>query len=115
MSIIIKPIISEKMTKIDERINQVIENRKKKKTKKQNCVLRKYAFRVVRDANKIEIKKEIEALYNVSVIDVNTSIVKGKKKSRYTTAGMVTGSTPIYKKAVVTLKEGEAIDFYSNI
>ncbi|MDR2685102.1 MAG: 50S ribosomal protein L23 [Prevotellaceae bacterium] len=115
MSLIIKPVVSEKMTKLDERINQVIENWKKRKTKKQNGILHKYAFRVVREANKIEIKKEVEALYNVSVVAVNTSIVKGKKKSRYTKAKMVTGKTPSYKKAVVTLKEGETIDFYSNI
>ncbi|MDR0828605.1 MAG: 50S ribosomal protein L23 [Prevotellaceae bacterium] len=115
MSVIIKPIISEKMTKVEERISQAIDRQKKKATKKKNGILHKYAFRVVREANKIEIRQAVESLYNVVVEDVNTSNVKGKKKSRYTKAGTVTGTTPIYKKAVVTLKEGDTIDFYSNI
>jgi large subunit ribosomal protein L23 len=96
MSIIIKPIVTEKMTKVGEKFNRV-------------------GFRVVRTANKIEIKKAIESLYNVSVEEVNTAIVKGKHKSRYTKAGTVTGMTPTYKKAVITLKKGDSIDFYSNI
>ncbi|MDR3328000.1 MAG: 50S ribosomal protein L23 [Prevotellaceae bacterium] len=96
MSIIIKPVVTEKMTQIGEKFNRV-------------------AFRVVRDANKIEIKKAVEALYNVSVVKVNTSIVKGKHKSRYTQTRIVKGTTPFYKKAIITLKEGDNIDFYSNI
>jgi large subunit ribosomal protein L23 len=115
MSVIIKPIISEKMTKAEDRVSQVIERQKKKATKKQNGILHRYAFRVVREANKIEIKQAVESLYNVVVDSVNTSMVKGKKKSRYTKAGAITGTTPIYKKAVVTLKSGDTIDFYSNI
>ena len=96
MSIIIKPVVSEKMTKIGEKHNRV-------------------AFRVRRDANKIEIKKAVEALYYVTVESVNTIQVKGKHKSRYTKAGMIEGTTPFYKKAIITLAEGSNIDFYSNI
>lgn len=96
MSIIIKPVVSEKMTKIGEKHNRV-------------------AFRVRRDANKIEIKKAVEALYNVTVESVNIIQVKGKHKSRYTKAGMIEGTTPFYKKAIITLAEGSNIDFYSNI
>jgi len=96
MSIIIKPIVTEKMTKVGEKFNRV-------------------GFRVVRDANKIEIKKAVESLYNVTVENVNTSIVKGKHKSRNTKAGPIPGTTPTYKKAIITLKKGDNIDFYSNI
>ena len=62
-----------------------------------------------------EIKKEIEGLYNVTVIDVNTARYAGKRSSRYTRAGLVKGQKPAFKKAIVTLKEGDTIDFYSNI
>ena len=96
MSIIIKPVVSEKMTKIGEKHNRV-------------------AFRVRRDANKIEIKKAVEALYNVTMESVNTIQVKGKHKSRYTKAGMIEGTTPFYKKAIITLAKDNNIDFYSNI
>lgn len=96
MSIIIKPLVTEKMTSI---------------TEKQN----KFGFVVRPDANKIEIKKEIEARYNVTVTDVNTMVYAGKNKSRYTKAGLIKGRTNAFKKAIVTLKEGDTIDFYSNI
>ena len=96
MSNIIKPLVTEKMTGI---------------TEKQN----KYGFIVRPQANKIELKKEIEARYNVTVTDINTCIYAGKNKSRYTKAGRIKGSTNSFKKAIVTLKEGEVIDFYSNI
>lgn len=96
MDIIIKPIVTEKLTKIGEKYNRV-------------------GFQVVSSANKIEIKKAVEALYNVTVVSVNTSAVHGKRRSRYTKTGVVKGHTPIYKKAYVTLKEGDNIDFYSNI
>ncbi len=96
MSNIIKPLVTEKMTGI---------------TEKQN----KYGFIVRPQANKIELKKEIEARYNVTVTDINTCIYAGKNKSRYTKAGLIKGSTNSFKKAIVTLKEGEVIDFYSNI
>ena len=96
MGYIVKPLVTEKMTKI---------------TEKQN----KFGFIVRPEANKIEIAKEVEALYNVTVTDVNTSVYAGKNKSRYTKAGLIKGRTNAFKKAIVTLKEGETIDFYSNI
>ena len=96
MGYIVKPLVTEKMTKI---------------TEKQN----KFGFIVRPEANKIEIAKEVEALYNVTVTDVNTSVYAGKNKSRYTRSGLIKGRTNAFKKAIVTLKEGETIDFYSNI
>lgn len=93
---IIKPLVTEKMTSI---------------TEKQN----KFGFVVRPDANKIEIKKEIEARYNVTVTDISTMVYAGKSKSRYTKSGLIQGRTNSFKKAVVTLKEGDSIDFYSNI
>ena len=96
MGIIIKPIVTEKMTQISEKFNRV-------------------GFQVAHSANKIEIKKAVEEMYNVTVVDVNTSNYHGKKKSRYTKAGIINGMTATYKKAIVTLKEGDTIDFFSNI
>ncbi|MCH5328793.1 MAG: 50S ribosomal protein L23 [Coprobacter sp.] len=96
MAIIIKPIVTEKMTAMAEKFNR-------------------YGFRVCPDADKLQIKKAVEELYDVTVIDVNTMNYKGKKKSRYTKAGLIVGRTAAYKKALVTLKEGDTIDFYSNI
>ena len=96
MAYIIKPLVTEKMTTI---------------TEKQN----KFGFIVRPEANKLEIKKEVEELYNVTVTDVNTMNYAGKNKSRYTRAGLVKGRTNAVKKAIVTLKEGDTIDFYSNI
>jgi len=66
-------------------------------------------------ANKLQIKAEVEARYGVTVTDVNTMVYAGKSKSRYTRAGLLRGRTNAFKKAIVTVKEGEAIDFYSNI
>lgn len=96
MGIIIKPLVTEKMTGITEKFNR-------------------FGFIVRPEANKLEIKKEIESLYNVTVIDVNTARYAGKNKRRYTRSGVIGGRTNAYKKAVVTLKEGDTIDFYSNI
>ena len=96
MGIIIKPLVTEKMTAITEKLNR-------------------FGFVVRPDANKLEIKKEVEALYNVTVVAVNTMRYEGKNKSRYTRSGIINGRTNAYKKAVVTLKEGDTIDFYSNI
>ena len=96
MTYIIKPLVTEKMTSI---------------TEKQN----KYGFVVRPEANKIELKKEIESRYNVTVTDVNTCVYAGKSKARYTKAGLLKGRTNAFKKAIVTLKEGDVIDFYSNI
>ena len=96
MGVLIKPIVTEKMTNITDRFNR-------------------FGFLVRPEANKLVIKKEIEALYNVTVVDVNTMNYAGKNKSRYTKAGLVKGRTNAVKKAIVTLKEGDTIDFYSNI
>ena len=81
----------------------------------QGDKLNRYGFIVDKDANKIEIKKAVEQMYGVSVKDVNTVNYHGKRKSRYTKAGMLTGRTNNYKKAFVTLAGDDKIDFYSNI
>ncbi len=96
MAIIIRPIVTEKMTGLGEKLNR-------------------YGFRVERTANKLEIKQAVEEMYNVTVLAINTSVVAPKKKMRYTKSGVVKGKTEAYKKAFVTLKAGETIDFYSNI
>jgi large subunit ribosomal protein L23 len=77
--------------------------------------LRRYAFKVDRRSNKLEIKKAIEEFYGVNVVDVNTAVVPGKNKTRYTKKGFVKGQKPAYKKAMVTVAVGETIDLYSNI
>ena len=97
MGIIIKPIVTEKQTAITD----TFPNR--------------YGFRVSPDANKLEIKKAVEEIYGVTVESVNTMNYAGKKKSRYTKSGIINGKTSAFKKAIVTLKEGETIDFFSNI
>ena len=97
MGIIIKPIITEKMTAITE--------------KKPN----RYGFRVSPHANKLEIKEAVEEIYRVSVDSVNTMNYEGKLKSRYTKSGVISGRQDAFKKAIVTLKEGETIDFFSSI
>ena len=96
MIIIKKPVITEKMTAISEKLN-------------------KFAFIVDKRANKLQIKDAVEKLYDVKVVAVNTMNYDGKRKSRYTKAGVITGRTAAFKKAVVTLKEGDTIDFFSNI
>ena len=97
MVFIIKPLVTEKQTKItDKRPNR-------------------YGFVVRPEANKLQIKREVESLYHVTVMDVNTLRYAGKRSSRYTKAGLVKGQKRSFKKAIVTLKEGEVIDFYSNI
>lgn len=75
----------------------------------------RYGFVVAKTANKLQIKKAVEELYEVTVVDVNTMRYAGKVKTRYTRSGVLSGKTNSYKKAVVTVAEGEAIDFYSNI
>ncbi|MGY6560612.1 MAG: 50S ribosomal protein L23 [Luteibaculaceae bacterium] len=95
-SLLIRPIITEKMTAISEKLN-------------------KYSFVVPKSANKVEIKKAIEAQYGVKVVDVNTMIQPGKKKIKYTKTTVQKGRTSAYKKAVVTLVEGDVIDIYSNL
>lgn len=85
------------------------------KANSQQESLRRYAFKVARQANKLEIKKAIEAFYGVSVVDVNTSVVPGKNKTRYTKKGFVQGQKSAYKKALITVAEGESIDLYANM
>jgi large subunit ribosomal protein L23 len=97
MGIIIKPIVTEKQTQVSEKFPNRV------------------GFKVSPKANKVEIKKTIEQLYNVSVVDVNTMNYSGKYKSRYTKSGVVSGRQNSFKKAIVTLKEGETIDFFTNI
>ena len=75
----------------------------------------KYGFIVDSDANKVEIKKEIEKMYGVTVESVNTMKYQGKLKSRFTKTRVVSGRTAGYKKAIVTVADGEVIDFYSGI
>ena len=75
----------------------------------------RYGFLVDKRANKIQIKKAVEEMYNVTVKSVNTMIAGGKLKSRYTKGGVISGKTVSSKRAVITLAEGETIDFYSNI
>ena len=75
----------------------------------------KYGFIVKPEANKFDIKREIESLYEVTVIDVNTINYSGKRQSRYTRAGLIKGKKNAFKKVIVTLKNGDIIDFYSNI
>lgn len=94
--VLIKPIITEKLTALGEKLNR-------------------YGFVVGRSANKIEIKTAVELMYGVSVKAVNTMVVPGKTRSRNTKRGVVRGMKSPYKKAVVTLNDGETIDFYSNI
>ncbi|MGO1520889.1 MAG: 50S ribosomal protein L23 [Sphingobacterium sp.] len=96
MEIIKKPILTEKASLLTETLNR-------------------YAFKVDHRANKIQIKTAIEEMFGVTVVAVNTSVVAGKAKSRYTKAGFVSGRSPKYKKAIITVKDGETIDFYSTL
>ncbi len=96
-TILIRPLITEKMTKISE--------------KNPN----KYGFIVNVDANKIEIAKAIKEKFNVDVVAVNTIKYKGKTKTQFTRKGRFTGRTPRFKKAIVTLKEGQTIDIFGQV
>lgn len=96
MSIIFKPVVTEKMTQLGDKLNR-------------------YAFIVDKKANKIQIKKAVEELYDVQVDAVNTIRYGGKRKSRFTRAGVISGKASSYKKAIITVADGELIDFYSNI
>ena len=96
MDILLKPIVTEKMTEQGEEKNR-------------------FGFIVAKDANKIQIKKAVEELYGVTVESVNTMVYAGKKKTRYTKSGVTSGRTASYKKAIITVAEGDTIDFYSNI
>ena len=94
--VLIKPILSEKANKQSEKMNR-------------------YTFIVDRKANKLEIKKAVESFYGVTVTAVNTTVTPGKNKSRFTKSGVISGRKPAYKKAYVTVAEGETIDLYANI
>lgn len=93
MSILIKPIITEKATNASELLN---------------C----FSFQVNTKANKVEIKKAVEAAYEVSVLKVRTLNVRPDRSTRFTKTGVQTGKTNAYKKAIVQVAEGDTIDFY---
>jgi large subunit ribosomal protein L23 len=95
MSILKKPLVTEKVSALNEK--------------------GKYGFFVDINANKVEIKRAVEKQYGVTVESVNTMSVMGKLKTRYTKAGVLAGRKQNYKKAIVTLAQGEVIDFYSNV
>lgn len=119
MSIIIKPLVTEKMTKITEKssVDRTFTPKqgKNKGTEVTKSATPRFGFIVKPTATKLEIKKEVESRYNVSVVSVNTLRYAGKRSARYTKAGLVKGQKNAYKKAIVTLKSGDSIDFYSNI
>jgi large subunit ribosomal protein L23 len=116
MNIIVKPLISEKMTRLSEAAAEPKLNRiQRHKGIQLKPANNRYGFIVDKRANKIEIKKAVEQFYNVKVIDVNTMNYSGKAKSRYTKAGFLSGRTNAFKKAIVTLAPDNTIDFYSNI
>lgn len=94
--VLIKPVITEKSTALQEDIQQ-------------------YVFVVNKQANKLEIRKAIEEMYGVTVDSINTSVVPSKSKMRYTKSGIIDGRKSSYKKAIVKLVDGDEIDFYANI
>jgi len=96
MEILVKPLVTEKMTAQTEKLNRV-------------------GFIVNRRATKIQIKEAVEELYDVKVVAINTMVYAGKTKYRYTKGGVQKGRTNAFKKAMITLAEGQTIDFYSNI
>ena len=96
MSIIIKPIITEKITKEGE-------------------VFNRFGFVVDKKANKVQIKKAVEATYGISVVSVNTMNYRADRTTKYTKSGLISGKTNSYKKDIVQVKERETIDFYNNI
>ena len=96
MSIIIKPIITEKITKEGE-------------------VFNRFGFVVDKKANKVQIKKAVEAAYRITVVDVNTMNYRADRTTKYTKSGLISGKTNAIKKAIVQVQEGETIDFYNNI
>ncbi|TAN15802.1 MAG: 50S ribosomal protein L23 [Chitinophagaceae bacterium] len=94
--VLIRPVLTEKANKLSEKSHR-------------------YTFAVARKANKLEISKAVEAMYNVTVAEVKTMVVPAKNKSRYTKAGIISGRKPSYKKAVVVLSEGDTIDIFENL
>lgn len=95
MSVLIRPLVTEKFSSMNEH--------------------GKYGFIVDKKANKVQIKQEVEKTYGVTVEAVNTMVQPGRSKSRYTKSGIISGRTPSYKKAVVRVADGDLIDFYSGI
>ena len=95
MGVIVKPLVTEKASALNEH--------------------GKYGFVVSKKANKVQIKKEVEKTYGVTVESINTMVQPGKSKSRYTKSGIIEGRTPSYKKAIVKVADGDIIDFYSGI
>ncbi len=95
MSVLIRPLITEKASAQNEH--------------------GKYGFVVQKSANKVEIKKEVEKMYGVTVEHVNTMVYQGKSKSRFTKAKVIKGRSSSYKKAIITVADGEVIDFYSGV
>ena len=96
MTVLKKPIVTEKMTADSESNNR-------------------YGFIVDGNANKVEIKKAIEEMYGVSVDKVRTMNYTGKPRTRNTKSGVISGRTKSFKKAIVSVSEGDTIDFFSNI
>lgn len=96
MELLKKPILTEKASALTEKSNR-------------------FTFKVDPKANKLQIKQSIEKMYGVNVLAVNTMVVDGKVKSRNTKGGLVSGRSPKYKKAIVTLAAGETIDYYANL
>lgn len=95
MSVLVKPLVTEKISSLNEK--------------------GKYGFLVEKEANKVDIKKAVEKMYGVTVESVNTMNYQGKRKSRYTKSGIISGRAASYKKAIVSVAEGEVIDFYSGV
>lgn len=94
--ILIKPLITEKAETLSEGLNQ-------------------YSFVVAKGANKVEIRKAVQEMYGITVISVNTAIMPGKAKNRTTKSGVLKGRVSAYKKAIVTLADGDDIDFFGDI
>src|SRR5690242_17165560 len=94
--ILIRPVVTEKANNQTEKLGR-------------------YTFIVAKAANKLEIKKAVESFYGVTVAEVNTNVLPGKNKVRYTKAGFIAGRKPAFKKALVTLAEGETIDLFASI
>ncbi len=95
-SILIKPLVTEKMTSLMESEN-------------------KYGFIVNYNSNKIEIAKAIKKRFEVDVVAVNTIRYKGKTKTQFTKKGRFSGKTPQFKKAIITLKEGQTLDLFEEV
>lgn len=98
MSILKKPLNTEKMTALGEKVD-----------------FKQYAFHVSMDATKPQIRQAVETMYGVKVQSIRTAVVRGKKRSRFSKNGFIQGKSPNVKKALVTLASGQSIDFYKNI